>query len=102
RAVRSGEIRVDGVPMRKTSAAVLARLGIAHIPEDRLRSGLAASLSVTDNAVLREYPIPPVARGSLYRPNAATALARTIADAGNVSVPDFSMPARNLSGGNQQ
>ena len=32
----------------------------------------------------------------------ATALARTIAEAAEVSVPDFAMPVRNLSGGNQQ
>jgi simple sugar transport system ATP-binding protein len=67
-----------------------------------LRSGLAAALSVTDNAVLREYRAPPIAHGPFYRPRQATALARTIAAAGDVSVPDFSMPARNLSGGNQQ
>ena len=44
----------------------------------------------------------PVARGPLYNPHAATALARTIANAASVAVPDFGMPVRNLSGGNQQ
>jgi simple sugar transport system ATP-binding protein len=102
RPITAGEIRVDGAPVASQSAAAFAKLGIAHIPEDRLKSGLAASLSVTDNAVLREYRAPPVARGSFYRPRAATALARQIAEAGNVAVPDFAMPARNLSGGNQQ
>jgi ABC-type uncharacterized transport system ATPase subunit len=102
RALAAGEIRVDGAPVRKQSAAAFASLGIAHIPEDRLRSGLAASLSVTQNAVLREYAVPPIARGPFYRPGEATAVARTIAKAADVSVSDFSMPARNLSGGNQQ
>ena len=102
RALTAGEIRIDGRPLPEQSAAAFARLGIAHIPEDRLRSGLAASLSVTDNAVLREYQAPPIARGPLYRPRAATTLAATIAAAADVAVPDFAMPARNLSGGNQQ
>jgi simple sugar transport system ATP-binding protein len=88
--------------MRGQGAAEFARRGIAHIPEDRLRSGMAASLSVTINAALREYAIPPIAQGPLYRPDEATAVAHTIARAADVSVPDFAMPARNLSGGNQQ
>ncbi len=102
RALTAGEISVDGAPVGEQSAAAFARLGIAHIPEDRLRSGLAASLSVTDNAVLREYNAPPIARGPLFSSTAATSVARTIAQAAEVSVPDFAMPARNLSGGNQQ
>ena len=102
RALAAGEIRVDGAPVREQSAATYANLGIAHIPEDRLRSGLAVSLSVTDNAVLREYTLPPIRSGPFYRPRAATSVARTIIQAAGVSVPSFSMPARNLSGGNQQ
>jgi simple sugar transport system ATP-binding protein len=38
----------------------------------------------------------------LFRPGAARALARAVAGAASVNVPDFAMPARNLSGGNQQ
>jgi simple sugar transport system ATP-binding protein len=100
--ITSGEIRINGEPVPEQSAAAYARLGVAHIPEDRLRSGLAPSLGVTENAVLREYQSPPIARGPLYQPGKAAALARTIATAANVAVPDFGMPAGNLSGGNQQ
>jgi general nucleoside transport system ATP-binding protein len=102
RALTGGEIRIDGAVVPEQSPAGFAALGIAHIPEDRLRSGIAAGLSVTDNAVLREYRAPPIARGPLYEPHEATELARTIAKSAEVSVPDFAMPARNLSGGNQQ
>jgi simple sugar transport system ATP-binding protein len=51
---------------------------------------------------MREYRKPPIGGRGLYRSRAATALAREIAKAADVSVPDFSMPVRNLSGGNQQ
>ena len=83
-------------------ARVFAAFGVGHIPEDRLHSGLAPALSVTDNAVVREYMKPPVSVRSLFRPKAALALARDIATAAAVAVPDFGMPVRNLSGGNQQ
>jgi len=51
---------------------------------------------------MREYDEAPVSIGNWYRPGAATTLARTIAEAAAVTVPDFAMPVRNLSGGNQQ
>ncbi len=102
RPISAGQVLVDGRQVPSLDPITFARLGIGHIPEDRLRHGIAPSLSITDNAVLREYMRAPVARGPLYNPHAATALARTIANAASVVVPDFGMPVRNLSGGNQQ
>lgn len=102
RRVSQGTIRIDGRSVGRADAAAFAAAGIGHIPEDRLRSGLAPALSVTDNAVLREYAGGPVGAGGLFRPWAATRLARTIAADAAVAVPDFGMPVRNLSGGNQQ
>jgi general nucleoside transport system ATP-binding protein len=101
RPVASGEVLIDGKAV-PSSPAAFARGGIGHIPEDRLKSGMAPSLSVTDNAVVREYKAEPVSRGFVYDPRGALDLARQIANAAEVVVPDFGMPVRNLSGGNQQ
>ncbi|PZM14540.1 ABC transporter ATP-binding protein [Rhizobium tubonense] len=98
----AGHLLIDGTPVRNSNAEAFAKRGIGHIPEDRLHSGLAPALSVTVNAVMREYRKPPVCSGGSYRPTAATALAREIAAAADVAIPDFGMPIRNLSGGNQQ
>jgi ABC-type uncharacterized transport system ATPase subunit len=102
RPATSGRILIDGRPVDKGNAAFFAENGIGHIPEDRLHSGLAPALSITINAVLREYKKPPVSVDGIYRPAAATALAKEIAAAAEVAIPDFGMPVRNLSGGNQQ
>ncbi|MEK1934143.1 MAG: ABC transporter ATP-binding protein [Pararhizobium sp.] len=98
----SGRILLDGTPVARQDAADFVEMGIGHIPEDRLHSGLAPALSVTVNAVMREYKNAPITTAGLYRPRAATTLARTIAAVADVVVPDFAMPIRNLSGGNQQ
>jgi simple sugar transport system ATP-binding protein len=98
----AGRIMVDGESLDAAGAAAFSRLGIGHIPEDRLQSGLAPAMSVTINAVMREYRKPPIGSGGLYRSGAAAVLAREIARAADVAVPDFAMPIRNLSGGNQQ
>jgi simple sugar transport system ATP-binding protein len=102
RRVTSGEILLGGEDFSRRSAREFADFGVGHIPEDRLHSGLAASLSVADNALLREYRRPSVSRRAWYRPGRALALARAMADAAAVRVEDFAMPVGNLSGGNQQ
>lgn len=99
---QSGELLLKGRPIDAADADDFASLGIGHIPEDRLRSGLAPSLPVDDNVVLREYKSPSVSRGAHYSARAANRLARLIAAEAEVDVPSFSMPVRNLSGGNQQ
>ena len=86
----------------RADAGAVAWMGVGHIPEDRRASGLAPALSVTDNAVQCEYDRRPLSCGLWHAPRAALALARQIAGLAEVVVPDFTMPARNLSGDNQQ
>jgi simple sugar transport system ATP-binding protein len=102
RRLAAGDIRIKGKPVMRVSPRLFRDAGIGHIPEDRLRSGIAPSLGVIENAVLREYRQPPIARGPLYSPKAAAALAGEIAASANVTVPNLAAPIRNLSGGNQQ
>jgi simple sugar transport system ATP-binding protein len=97
-----GEVRLDGRVMRSADPAAFLAAGMGHIPEDRLRSGLAPSMSVADNAVMREYRRRPLARGPLFSPRAAANLAQGIAADAEVVVPSMRAPVRNLSGGNQQ
>lgn len=102
----TGRVTLECVDISRAGPGRVAAMGVGHIPEDRLGSGLAPALSITDNAVLREYRAAPVSRGPRFLPmvvpRAALALARQIARLAEVMVPDFAMPVRNLSGGNQQ
>ncbi|WP_407637078.1 ATP-binding cassette domain-containing protein [Komagataeibacter kakiaceti] len=98
----SGEIVLDGSLVSRADPALFAAAGVGHIPEDRLRSALAPSLSITTNMALREYVHAPIGRHGLYDAAAASALAGEIAELAQVTIPDFAMPVRNLSGGNQQ
>jgi branched-chain amino acid transport system ATP-binding protein len=44
-----GEVRIDGRPINKLAPHRIARLGVAHVPDDR---GLIYSMSVADNLKL--------------------------------------------------
>lgn len=80
----------------------IIRLGISmsFIPEDRLGMGLAASLDITDNMMLKSYRKP---FGSLFVDRKfASAMARKIIKQLDIVTPGISTPVRRLSGGNVQ
>jgi len=97
-----GKILIDDFPVMGPTPERMVQYGVGHIPEDRLRSGLAPTLSIADNSVIREYKSEDFAPGYFYSPRGAMRFAKELAKDANVMVPDFQMPVRNLSGGNQQ
>jgi simple sugar transport system ATP-binding protein len=102
RAVSTGTIRVRGRTLRPGDprAAIAAR--VAYIPEDRLGTGLAPSLSIARNASLKAYREPPVARGPFLSLQRMVDRARALIQIYDVKAPGPHAPARNLSGGNLQ
>jgi len=76
--------------------------GIAYVPEDRLGTGLAPSLSIARNSVLKTYREPPVSRGPFVIFRRMADAARALIAGYDVQAPGPDEPARNLSGGNLQ
>jgi general nucleoside transport system ATP-binding protein len=101
RPLESGSVEVAGRRLRGSARGAIDA-GVAHIPEDRLGSGLVAGLSTTDNAILKAYRRPPVARGPLVDRRAARALAEGFLAAFDVSAVSPDAPVRLMSGGNLQ
>ena len=102
RGLESGSVSVDGRRLRGASARGAIDAGVAHVPEDRLGSGLVAGLSTTDNAILKAYRRPPVARGPFVDRRAARGLAERFLEAFDVSAVSPDAPVRLMSGGNLQ
>jgi ABC-type sugar transport system ATPase subunit/ribose/xylose/arabinose/galactoside ABC-type transport system permease subunit len=99
RPLAGGTLRIDGKPVVPRGPGPMAGLGVAYVPEDRLRQGLCRGLSVRLNlvlAVLRRL-------GGLWltrRPEARRAQAEVAAL--GVRLRSVEQPAGTLSGGNQQ
>jgi len=55
RPCAKGSIRVDGRPLETGDARASYDAGVGYIPEDRLGTGLAPSLSIAQNLALRSY-----------------------------------------------
>ena len=74
-------------------------IGMSFIPEDRLGMGLAASLSITDNMILKNYHR---SKGPLVNRKKAAKQAQSVVERYQVSTPSIHTAVRKLSGGNVQ
>jgi len=103
RRATSGTILFKGKNCAGLPARRLKELGIAHVPEDRHRRGLLLNSDLADNSILGTHYRPPIARrlGLLDERAIATKTERVITEF-DVRPPDADLPARVLSGGNQQ
>jgi ABC-type uncharacterized transport system ATPase subunit len=97
-----GEVLVSGKRLASGDAREAIRLGVAHVPEDRLHTGVAPSLSIASNVVIKSYRGGTVARGPLLRLGAIRDLAATLIKRYDVRGGGPELPARQLSGGNLQ
>jgi len=101
----SGTIAFEGRDITQTHARKRKELGIAHVPEDRHRRGLLLDFSLAENTIL----------GVHYRKPAVTGIGSVMLDESgiqnrtkqvirdfDVRPPNPALPARALSGGNQQ
>ncbi len=99
----SGRIEFDGKDVTNHNARELKELGIAHIPEDRHKRGLLLHSDLAENSILGVHYRPPVAAATGFMDNAAIAKrVGEIIENFDVRPPDASLPAKSLSGGNQQ
>ncbi len=104
RTVAEGTIRLGDRDVTNASVRARTEAGLAHIPEDRHRRGLVLDYSVADNLILGDQH--KYARGA--RSVWALDDARIGANAQDeirrfdIRPPESALPARSLSGGNQQ
>ena len=102
REIRAGSIRVAGRRLDGGDPREAILAGVAHVPEDRLGTGLAPSLSVTSNAVIKTYRRRSLSHGPLLALRRMRETALGIIKRYDVKTPGPGTPVRNLSGGNLQ
>jgi ABC-type uncharacterized transport system ATPase subunit len=100
-ALRGG-LRLDGEELRGGDPRRAIRAGIAHVPEDRLGTGVAPSLTVASNVVLKSYRGREHSRGPFLRRGSIRRKSEELIRRYEVRPPSTSTPARQLSGGNLQ
>lgn len=99
----SGTISFDGRDISHSDARGRKELGIAHVPEDRHRRGLLLDFSLAENTILGvHYRKPAVTAGVMLDQKGIRRRAEEVIRDFDVRPPNPDLPARALSGGNQQ
>jgi simple sugar transport system ATP-binding protein len=103
RRARSGSIQLDHLDITESSVRARGDAGLSHIPEDRHARGLVLDYSIAENLILGQQH--RFARGGFVNTLDGERIAenarRQIA-AFDIRPNDAALPARALSGGNQQ
>lgn len=102
RRVAGGSVTFQGKDITGASARERHRLGMAHIPEDRQRTGIIATFTVAENMVLDTYYDNRFSRGLAMDWQAVNQNSAAAAAAFDVRTPSVFEKAGHLSGGNQQ
>lgn len=100
--IASGKITFDGNDISHATVRERHKMGMAHIPEDRHKSGMVDSFTVAENMVLNNYYAPEYSKGwAIDWQKVAETSARFCVDF-DVRTPSVYLPGGSLSGGNQQ
>ena len=102
RPASAGTVKVGGRPLRDGDPRAAIRAGVAHVPEDRLQTGVAPSLSIASNVVLKAYRGSDVSRGPFLLLRRIRERAVALIRRYDVRAAGPTVPARLLSGGNLQ
>jgi len=102
RPLSGGTVTVAGRSMRSGDPRDAIRAGVAHVPEDRLHTAVAPSLSIATNVHLKSYRGGLVTHGPMLLLRRIHDAAAHLIHSYDVKAPGPSTPARQLSGGNLQ
>jgi len=102
RPIVSGTVRINGKEIQDLSTRQIRESGVAYIPSDRYRSGVAVDAAVWENIVSGEYYSDPLSNGmSLVMPEIQHMSSKLI-DSFQVMTPGPKAKTGTLSGGNIQ
>ena len=98
----SGTVHLGDHDVTRWHTRRLREAGIGYIPEDRQRHGLLLDSPLWENRVLGHQTRPPSAKGPWINRSGARKDTERIVEQYDVRTPGIDVPARALSGGNQQ
>ena len=103
RSFTKGSIAINGKSIAGMNAGEIRALGVAHVPEDRLSTGVSAPADVTDNLIVGKEKLP---RFSLWKTHlkkrAIRQYAKEISEKFDIRGAGIDTTVGSLSGGNMQ
>lgn len=103
REMEKGSLKVKGIEVSNKSPKEIRKLGIAHVPENRLTTGLSKDAAIWENLIMGIQNEEPYAIKGVHI-NKKKIKQRTdkLIKEFDIRIPSGDLPAGNLSGGNMQ
>lgn len=98
----SGKIYLDGNEITHKSIRQRREKGIAHVPEDRLKTGAAKECTISENLILNNYYQKPFSSKSVMDHKKISQVSEELCEKYMVKTPDSTYTIDTLSGGNMQ
>jgi len=98
--VDSGEVLLDGAPVRISSPVEAIRLGMGYVPEDRRQHGVVLQMPIASNTSLASLKL--VSHSGLIDTHQERELAVRSVQQLSIKAPSVYTETGTLSGGNQQ
>ncbi len=102
RDVESGKITIDGDDITNESVRCIYNCGIAHVPEERIKFGIAPGLCLYDNAILKQHHRDKYSNKLFLAYRKIKQHAKSLLSDFKVMAPSINVQTKNLSGGNIQ
>ncbi len=102
RHTEQGKVKVAGQDVTNATPFAIRQTGLAHIPEDRYKRGVAGGASAEENAIMFFHNTSPISKGVQIDYVAAAAHAEEIMEKFDVRPRQRMTKAGQFSGGNAQ
>ncbi|NWH06548.1 ABC transporter ATP-binding protein [Desulfobacter latus] len=102
RPIDSGKVRINGRDITNLSPRQIYDYGISHVPEERIRFGIAPGLFLYDNAILKQHHLKKFSKWYFLNYERIKLHTKSIITEFRVATHAINNQIRNLSGGNIQ
>nr|WP_242550973.1 ABC transporter ATP-binding protein [Enterococcus ureilyticus] len=102
RKADSGSVELRGEAITNKHPRAITEAGVGHVPEDRHKYGLILDMSLAENIALQTYYKKPLSNTGVLNYKQINSYARRLIEEYDVRTVNELVPAKALSGGNQQ
>jgi len=102
RPIARGGVQIGEEWTNEPTPKRVREMGLAYVPEERMRDGAVADFTVAENLMLVDYDTPPFAQAGLLNRRRIVERCSDLVNRYRVKTPDIDTPTRSLSGGNIQ
>ena len=102
RQVTSGKVFSQGMDITNMCPRRIYDSGVSHVPEERIKFGIAPGLYLYDNAILKQHHLKKFSRNIFLEYDRIKQHTSALVDDYRVATPSIDVEIKNLSGGNIQ